>query len=92
MYLNTTVKIPVVKGKIITKKKGGTTYVLYQYGSVYNHEKRYAVPKRTIVGKADPNDRTLMFPNERFQEYFPDAELPEELPFAYRSCCLRIGA
>ena len=41
MYLNTTVKIPVVKGKIITKKKGGTTYVLYQYGSVYNHEKRY---------------------------------------------------
>lgn len=92
MYLNTTVKIPVVKGKIITKKKGGTTYVLYQYGSVYNHEKRYAVPKRTIVGKADPNDRTLMFPNERFQEYFPDAELPAELPFAYRSCCLRIGA
>jgi len=28
MYLNTTVKIPVVKGKIITKKKGGATYIL----------------------------------------------------------------
>ena len=33
MYLNTTVKIPEIKGKIITKKKGGTTYILYQYGS-----------------------------------------------------------
>ena len=27
MYLNTTVKIPVMKGKIITKKKGGATYI-----------------------------------------------------------------
>ena len=33
MYLNTTVKIPVVKGKIITKRKGENVYVLYQYGS-----------------------------------------------------------
>ena len=32
MYLNTTVKIPEIRGKIITKKKGGTTYILYQYG------------------------------------------------------------
>ena len=33
MYLNTTIKIPEIKGKIITKKKGTTTYILYQYGS-----------------------------------------------------------
>ena len=33
-----------------------------------------------------------MYPNEKYQEYFPDAVLPEELPEAYRSCCLRIGA
>ena len=33
MYLNTTVKIPEIKGKIIAKKKGTTTYILYQYGS-----------------------------------------------------------
>lgn len=91
MYLNTTVKIPDVKGKIITKKKGGTTYVLYQYGCEYNKEKRYAVPQRSIVGKIDSADATLMFPNEKFRVYFPDAEIPEELPFAYRSCCLKIG-
>ena len=91
MYLNTTVKIPDVKGKIITKKKGETTYVLYQYGCEYNKEKRYAVPQRSIVGKIDSTDATLMFPNEKFRVYFPDAEIPEELPFAYRSCCLKIG-
>ena len=92
MYLNTTVKIPELKGKIISKKKGGTTYILYQYGSEYNPDKKYAVPLRTIVGKVSPSDATLMFPNEKFQTYFPDAQIPEELPFAYRSCCLKIGS
>jgi len=92
MYLNTTVKIPEIKGKIISKKKGSTTYILYQYGSEYNQEKRYAVPLRAIVGKVSPADTSLMFPNEKFQVYFPDAEIFEELPFAYRSCCLKIGA
>ena len=92
MYLNTSVKIPEIKGKIITKKKGSVTYVLYQYGSKYDPVKRYAVPQRSIVGKVSPADSTLMFPNEKFQVYFPDMELPEELPFAYRSCCLKIGS
>ena len=38
------------------------------------------------------SDSTLMFLNERFQNYFPEIELPEELPLAYRSCCLKIGS
>ena len=92
MYLNTTVKIPVQKGKIITKKKGGTTYILYQYGSNYKQDKKYAVPLRAVVGKISADDPELMYPNENFQIYFPDAEIPDELPFAYRSCCLRIGS
>ena len=92
MYLNTTVKIPVMKGKIITKKKGGATYILYQYGSEYNPTKQYAVPLRTIVGKMSATDPSRMFPNEKFQIYFPNEEIPDVLPFAYRSCCLRIGS
>ena len=92
MYFNTTVKIPEMKGKIVTKKKGGATYILYQYGSEYNPDKQYAIPQRAIVGKMDTSDSTLMFPNEKFQVYFPDADIPEELPFAYRSCCLKIGS
>ncbi len=91
MYLNTTVKIPESKGKIITKKKGGTVYILYQYGSEYNPDKKYAIPLRSIVGKMSSEDPTMMFPNEKFQVYFPDVMLPDELPFAYRSCCLKIG-
>ena len=92
MYLNTTVKIPEVKGKIILKNKNGTTYVQYQYGSEYKKDKQYAVPLRAIVGKKSETDPTLMFPNEKFQVYFPDVMIPEELPFAYRSCCLKIGS
>ena len=92
MYYNTTVKIPSVKGKIITKKKGTASYVLYQYGQDYKPEKKYVVPLRTIIGKINPDDPAYMFPNERFQEYFPDAVMPEELPEAYRSCALRIGS
>ena len=92
MYLNTTVQIPSIKGKIITKKKGDATYILYQYGSKYNKEKQYSVPKRAIVGKVSGDDPMQMFPNEKFQVYFPDAEIPEELPFACRSCCLKIGS
>lgn len=92
MYLNTTVKIPEQKGKIITKKKSCATYILYQYGSNYKQDKKYAVPLRTIIGKVSPDDPTMMYPNEQFQVYFPDAEIPDELPYAYRSCCLKIGS
>ena len=92
MYLDTTVKIPVPKGKIITKKKGGAAYILYQYGSEYNQDKKYAVPQSTIIGKVSADNPTLMSPNEKFQVYFPDTENPDELPFAYRSCCLKIGS
>lgn len=92
MYLNTTVKIPEQKGKIIAKKKGDTTYILYQYGSDYKQDRKYAIPLRAIVGKVSPEDPGSMYPNEKFQLYFPDTEIPDELPFAYRSCCLKIGS
>ena len=92
MYYNLAVKIPSVPGKIITKKKGEATYVLYQYGQKYYPEKKYAVPQRTIIGKVVSGSSGLMYPNERFQEYFPNVALPEELPEAYRSGALRIGS
>ena len=92
MYYNFTVQIPSIKGKVLTKDKGTTTYILYQYGLDYKPDKKYAIPKRTIIGKVDPADRSRMYPNEKFQEYFPEVVFPEELPEAYRSCCLRIGS
>ena len=92
MYYDQTIPIPEVKGKIIIKKKGNAHYILFQYGQTYNSEKRYTIPLRTVIGKRHPTDAGLMFPNEKFQEYFPDVVIPEELPEAYRSCCLRIGS
>ena len=92
MYFDSTVKIPDEKGKIIRKKKGNATYILYQYGQVYNAEKKYAVPQRAIIGKVDPDSPDTMYPNERFQEFFPTVTLLEELPEAYRSCALKIGS
>lgn len=38
------------------KKRGTTTYILYQYGSEYHPEKQYSVPLRTIVGKISSFD------------------------------------
>ena len=92
MYYDQTIPIPEVKGKIIIKKKGNAHYILFQYGQTYNSEKHYTIPLRTVIGKRHPTDAGLMFPNEKFQEYFPDVVIPEELPEAYRSCCLRIGS
>ena len=92
MYYDFRVEIPKIKGKIITKKKGNARYILYQYGSKYNPEKKYAVPDRAIIGKVTDDDSSMMFPNEKFETYFSDVPLPEELPDAYRSCCLRIGS
>lgn len=92
MYFDSAVKIPLEKGKIITRKKGNATYILYQHGQVYKPDKRYVIPQRTIIGKVNPYAPDTMFPNERFQEFFPTVDIPEELPEAYRSCALRIGS
>ena len=51
MYYNFVVQIPSEKGKILTKAKGGSSYVLFQYGTEYKPDKKYAIPKRTIIGK-----------------------------------------
>ena len=92
MYYDFSIKIPEEKGKIIIKKKGNATYVLYQYSSEYNPEKKYAVPKRVIIGKINPEREGYMYPNEKCQEYFADLCIPDELPENYRSCCLKIGS
>ena len=92
MYFDSVVAIPSEKGKIITKKKGNATYVLYQYGQVYKPDKKYAIPQRTVIGKVSLESSDMMFPNEHFQEFFPMVAVPEELPEAYRSCVLRIGS
>lgn len=92
MYYDFSVDIPSVKGKIIKKKKGDTVYILYEYGREYKKEKKYTIPQRAIIGKLCDDDPKKMYPNDKYDEYFPDAVLPEVRPEAYRSCCLKIGS
>ena len=91
MYLSSAVPIPDAKGKIIIRKKGSSSYVLYQYGQDYNSEKKYAVPRRSVIGKLCPADPEKMFPNENFAKWFPGLPSGEARNEARRSCCLKIG-
>ena len=73
-------------------KRKGIAYVEYTYGRKYIPEKRYNIPQRTTIGKADPLDPTMMHPNQNFVKYFPDVELPEFRKRSKRSGCIRIGS
>ena len=92
MYLDCRVKIPKGDAKITVKTINATPYVYYEYARVYNKNKKYNTPKRTCIGKRDPQQPAFMFPNEKFLKYFPRELLPIEKDTQYRSGCLHIGA
>lgn len=92
MYFDFRVNIPQIKGKIYNRMIKGVTYINYEYDRVYKPEKKYNIPKRTTIGKRCDDDPTMMYPNENYLKFFPDAELPEESDRTDRSSCLRIGA
>ncbi len=92
MYLNCRVKIPDTGGKITSKTIGGTPYVYYEYARIYNKKKKYSEPKRTCIGKRDPEQPAFLYPNEKFLKFFPREILPSEKDGQYRSGCLHIGA
>ena len=92
MYLNCKVKIPETSGKITIKTINGTPYVYYEYGRTYLKDKRYNTPKRTCIGKRDPEQPAFLYPNEKFLKFFPRELLPIEKDDQYRSGCVHIGA
>lgn len=92
MYLNLTVKIPEQQSEISQKKIKGTTYIYYEHGRKYYSDKKYTVPQCTSIRKVCEDDLLMMIPNGNFLKFFPDAELPDELPVSSRSGCVKIGA
>ena len=92
MYLGCTVKIPDTAGNTTVKTINGVPYVYYEYARVYDREKKYNTPKRTCIGKLDPEQPGFMYPNEKFLKYFPRELLPSEKEGRFRSGCLHIGA
>jgi len=92
MYFDFLVKIPENTGRITENKRGDTTYIEYTYSRNYDPVKKYNIPKRTTIGKQSKSDPSMMQPNQNFQKFFPEVELPEEKAGSHRSCCLRAGA
>ena len=92
MYLTLTVEIPELKTGISRKKIKGTTYIYYEYGRKYYSDKKYTVSQCTSIGKMCEDNPSAMIPNTNYLKFFPDAELPEELPVSTRSGCLKIGS
>lgn len=88
MYYKSVVDIPEVPGKI-TIRKG--IYVMYETGRTYNPEKKHNVPIRVTIGKICENDAGKMYPNEKFNTYFPEVLISESDNRSERSSCLRIG-
>ncbi len=92
MYLGCKVRIPETEGKITVKTINGTPYVYYEHGRTHLKDKKYNTPKRTCIGKRDPEQPAFLYPNEKFLKFFPRELLPIEKDGQFRSGCLRIGA
>ena len=92
MYLGFTVKIPELETGISKKTIKGTTYVYYEHGRKYYPDRQYSVPQCTSIGKECEDDPQMMIPNGNYLKYFPEEELPVELPASSRSGCLKIGS
>lgn len=92
MYLGCKVKIPKDGGNITVKTINNTSYIYIEKGRTYSKEKKYSEPKRTCIGKRDPEQPDFMFPNEKFLKFFPGEMLPSEKDGRVRSGCLHVGA
>jgi len=90
MYFKFLVPVPV-SSKIVRQTKNGVTYIDYEYERIYIKETGYTKPRRSTIGKQSPDDPSMMWPNQNYLKYFPNAELPETMGRNLRSSCLRIG-
>ena len=91
MCFDYTVPVPKIPGKITYQKHRNTTYVYFEYARIYHKDKSYNVPRRDAIGKLAANDRSLMFPNQKYYKHFPDELPPTEDTAEDRSKCLQCG-
>lgn len=91
MYRKFTVEIP--NDHKVTKKRmpNGTTYIYYEYHRKYDAGRKITIPLRNCIGKASSDAPFMMFPNERYYEYFGEDDSRKELFTDRRSSCLRCG-
>lgn len=93
MYLSSYIPVPNIPGKIVRRKKGDNTYVLYEVARVYDPKRQFNVPKRVVIGKlVSDADDAMMQPNEKFLELFPEARLSLLEAPSKRSNTLQVGS
>lgn len=92
MYMKYKVKIPDSEKGVSQKTIRGISYVYYTYDYKYDSEKKHTIPRDTSIGKVIPDGSGMMYPNDKYLLYFPEADIPYELDEADRSGCLNIGA
>ncbi len=80
MYFNQPVLIPNAPGKLVYKKKGESTYVLYETGRTYDPNRQDTRVYRKIIGIQIPQKPELMLPNENYMTIFTkeDENMKEE--------------
>lgn len=91
MLCESSVPIPVAKGKICRQKTKTGTYIQYILERTYDSKKGYGAPKRTLIGRVCADDASRMFPNEAFFKFFPDTAMPELRPVVLRCTTLQVG-
>lgn len=81
-FHNTHVRIEWIDSEELTvetvEKRFFDSSCLQRRRTLFSAEKGYSVPKSTPIGKGCEDDPTMMYPNEKYMMYFPDAQLPEE--------------
>ena len=71
MYLDISVKIPSIKGKITKRIKNGTVYIEYEYERNYDPKRKFTTVKRATIGKECSDKTEFMCPNQNYLKYFP---------------------
>lgn len=83
---------PVLKpqGTRTSKIKNGTIYVQITAEKRYNPQTKYNNDKRVLIGKMVEGSSTMMIPNDKFFDFYPEMKPILELPD--HSDVLKIGA
>ena len=72
VYKDLKVDIPKEHVTIESCKDGKPALIKYVLSAVYDRNKGYAVPKRTIIGHQCLDDPGMMNPTSQYREIFPD--------------------
>ena len=91
VFYSDLVEIPAAPGKLIRRKEHVATYVLYEYDRTYDKKTQKTNPKRKIIGKISDKDATLMYPNDKYFEYFAGDKIVPVRENAIHSAAIKAG-